>query len=65
MNEDLTEAIALGHDLGHTPFGHAGEDILDKLHPNGFKHYYQSVRVVELLEKNCEGLNLTKEVRMV
>ena len=63
MNEDLTEAIALGHDLGHTPFGHAGEDILDKLHPNGFKHYYQSVRVVELLEKNCEGLNLTKEVR--
>lgn len=63
MNEDLTEAIALGHDLGHTPFGHAGEDILDKLHPNGFKHYYQSVRVVDLLEKNCQGLNLTKEVR--
>lgn len=63
MNEDLTEAIALGHDLGHTPFGHAGEDILDILHPNGFKHYRQSVRVVELLEKNCQGLNLTKEVR--
>ncbi|NCB99271.1 MAG: deoxyguanosinetriphosphate triphosphohydrolase [Clostridia bacterium] len=63
MNEDLTEAIALGHDLGHTPFGHAGEAILDQLHPDGFKHYYQSVRVVELLEKNCHGLNLTKEVR--
>lgn len=63
MNEDLTEAIALGHDLGHTPFGHAGEDILNLLHPDGFKHYYQSVRVVELLEKNCQGLNLTKEVR--
>ena len=63
MNEDLTEAIALGHDLGHTPFGHAGDDILNKLHPDGFKHYYQSVRVVELLEKNCQGLNLTKEVR--
>ena len=63
MNEDLTEAISLGHDLGHTPFGHAGEDILDLLHPDGFKHYAQSVRVVELLEKNCQGLNLTKEVR--
>lgn len=63
MNEDLTEAIALGHDLGHTPFGHAGEDILDQLHPGGFKHYYQSVRVVEILEKNCKGLNLTREVR--
>ena len=63
MNEDLTEAIALGHDLGHTPFGHAGEDILDQLHPDGFKHYHQSVRVVELLEKNCQGLNLTKETR--
>ena len=63
MNEDLTEAISLGHDLGHTPFGHAGEDTLDLLHPDGFKHYAQSVRVVELLEKNCQGLNLTKEVR--
>lgn len=63
MNEDLTEAIALGHDLGHTPFGHAGEDVLNELHPDGFKHYKQSVRVVELLEKNCQGLNLTKEVR--
>lgn len=63
MNEDLTEAIALGHDLGHTPFGHAGEDILNELHPDGFKHYYQSVRVVERLENNCHGLNLTKEVR--
>lgn len=60
MNEDLTEAIALGHDLGHTPFGHAGEDILNRLHPEGFKHYYQSVRVVELLEKNCQGLNFKK-----
>lgn len=63
MNEDLTEAIALGHDLGHTPFGHAGEAILNQLHPDGFKHYYQSVRVVERLENNCQGLNLTKEVR--
>lgn len=63
LNEDLTEAIALGHDLGHTPFGHAGERVLDKLMPGGFAHYQQSVRVVDRLEKNGEGLNLTWEVR--
>ncbi len=61
LNEDLVEAIALGHDLGHTPFGHAGERALDRIHPGGFSHYRQSVRVVELLEKNGEGLNLTAE----
>ena len=63
LNEDLTEAIALGHDLGHTPFGHAGERALNELMPGGFAHYRQSVRVVERLEKNGEGLNLTWEVR--
>ncbi|MGN0523258.1 MAG: deoxyguanosinetriphosphate triphosphohydrolase [Eubacterium sp.] len=63
LNEDLTEAIALGHDLGHTPFGHAGERALDNLSPKGFKHYEQSVRVVEKLEKCGEGLNLTEEVK--
>ena len=63
LNEDLTEAIALGHDLGHTPFGHAGERALNNLSPNGFKHYEQSVRVVEKLEKNGKGLNLTDEVK--
>lgn len=63
MNENLTEAIALGHDLGHTPFGHSGERILDELCPEGFAHYRQSVRVVELLEKDGKGLNLTKELR--
>ena len=63
LNEDLTEAIALGHDLGHTPFGHAGERALNDLMPGGFAHYQQSVRVVERLEKNGEGLNLTWEVR--
>lgn len=63
LNESLTEAIALGHDLGHTPFGHSGEDILDKLCSDGFAHYKQSVRVVELLEKKGKGLNLTWEVR--
>ena len=63
LNEDLTEAIALGHDLGHTPFGHAGERALNDLMPGGFAHYLQSVRVVERLEKNGEGLNLTWEVR--
>lgn len=63
LNEDLTEAIALGHDLGHTPFGHAGEAVLNTICPQGFKHYRQSVRVVELLEKDGRGLNLTKEVR--
>ena len=63
LNEDLTEAIALGHDLGHTPFGHAGERMLNQLMPGGFAHYRQSVRVVDRLEKNGEGLNLTWEVR--
>jgi len=63
LNEDLAEAIALGHDLGHTPFGHAGERALNALMPGGFAHYQQSVRVVERLEKNGEGLNLTWEVR--
>lgn len=63
LNEDLTEAIALGHDLGHTPFGHSGEHILDELCPDGFSHYKQSVRVVEVLEKDGKGLNLTREVR--
>lgn len=63
LNEDLVEAIALGHDLGHTPFGHAGERALDEIHPGGFAHYKQSIRVVQLLEKNGEGLNLTWEVR--
>lgn len=63
LNEDLTEAIALGHDLGHTPFGHAGEKALDTIHPEGFVHCEQSVRVVEFLEKKGQGLNLTWEVR--
>ena len=63
LNEDLVEAIALGHDLGHTPFGHAGERTLNRLCPSGFRHYEQSLRVVEKLEKNGEGLNLTWEVR--
>lgn len=63
LNEDLVEAIALGHDLGHTPFGHAGEQILDSLCPNGFHHNEQGVRIVEKLEKNGRGLNLTWEVR--
>lgn len=63
LNEDLTEAIALGHDLGHTPFGHSGERILDKLSKNGFRHNVQSVRVVDVLEKDGKGLNLTFEVR--
>ena len=63
LNEDLTEAIALGHDLGHTPFGHAGERTLNSLCPMGFAHYKQSIRVVELLEKDGHGLNLTWEVR--
>ncbi|MDO5564787.1 MAG: deoxyguanosinetriphosphate triphosphohydrolase [Eubacteriales bacterium] len=63
LNQDLTEAIALGHDLGHTPFGHTGEKILDKLLENGFEHSKQSLRIVELLEKNGEGLNLTCEVK--
>ena len=63
LNEDLTEAIGLGHDLGHTPFGHAGEAILSEIVPGGFRHYEQSLRVVEKLEANGEGLNLTWEVR--
>ena len=63
LNEDLTEAIALGHDLGHTPFGHTGEDELDKLYPEGFRHAEQSLRIVEHLEKDGQGLNLTWEVR--
>lgn len=63
LNEDLTEAIALGHDLGHTPFGHAGERVLDRVCPYGFSHHEQSIRVVELLEKGGRGLNLTEEVR--
>jgi dGTPase len=63
LNEDLTEAIALGHDLGHTPFGHVGEQVLNELFPGGFKHNEQSLRVVDLLEKDGKGLNLTWEVR--
>ena len=63
LNEYLTEAIALGHDLGHTPFGHAGEFSLNELHPGGFKHFRQSLRIVDFLENNGRGLNLTWEVR--
>ncbi len=63
LNSDLTEAVALGHDLGHTPFGHAGERALNSVFPGGFHHYEQSLRVVEKLEKNGAGLNLTYEVR--
>lgn len=63
LNEDLTEAIALGHDLGHTPFGHAGERALNRVCEGGFEHHLQSLRVVERLEKQGMGLNLTKEVR--
>lgn len=64
LNEDLVEAISLGHDLGHTPFGHSGEEVLQRLHPNGFKHYEQSVRVVQFIEQRNSGigLNLTWEV---
>lgn len=63
LNEDLTEAVALAHDLGHTPFGHAGERALNALLPGGFRHYEQSVRVVDKLEKDGMGLNLTYEVK--
>jgi len=67
LNEDLTEAIALGHDLGHTPFGHSGEEVLNRRHPGGFEHNVQSLRVVDVLEgnkgKDGKGLNLTFEVR--
>ena len=64
LNEDLAEAIAMGHDLGHTPFGHAGEAALDALMPGGFRHNEQSLRVVDILENDGNGLNLTYEVRM-
>src|SRR5499426_3092183 len=63
LHEELTEAIALGHDLGHTPFGHAGERVIDGLMPGGFNHYEQSLRVVDVLENDGKGLNLTWEVR--
>jgi dGTPase len=63
LHEELTEAIALGHDLGHTPFGHAGERVLDELIPGGFNHYEQSLRIVDVLENDRRGLNLTWEVR--
>ena len=63
LNEELAEAIALGHDLGHTPFGHVGERVLDKLCPTGFEHNVQSLRVVDVIEKGGKGLNLTMEVR--
>ena len=63
LNENLTEAIALGHDLGHTPFGHAGERALNEVAPGGFRHYEQSLRVVDALERDGNGLNLTYEVR--
>lgn len=64
LNEDLTEGIALGHDLGHTPFGHAGERALNRIHPGGFRHYEQSLRVVDVLERGGRGLNLCEETRM-
>jgi dGTPase len=63
LHEELTEAIALGHDLGHTPFGHAGERVLDELVAGGFNHYEQSLRIVDVLENDGQGLNLTWEVR--
>ena len=65
LNEDLTEAIAMGHDLGHTPFGHSGEAVLNEIHPGGFKHNIQSLRVVDVLESGSSrrGMNLTFEVR--
>jgi dGTPase len=63
LNEDLTEAISLGHDLGHTPFGHVGEDVLNELFKDGFHHNEQSLRIVDLLENDGKGLNLTWEVR--
>ena len=65
LNEDLTEAIALGHDLGHTPFGHNGEDVLNQIHPGGFEHNVQSLRVADVLESTSsrKGMNLTAEVR--
>ncbi|MFC1921184.1 deoxyguanosinetriphosphate triphosphohydrolase [Chloroflexota bacterium] len=63
LNEDLTEAVAMGHDLGHTPFGHTGEEVLNKIYSGGFRHNEQSLRIVELLENDGIGLNLTWEVR--
>jgi len=63
LNEDLTEAMSLGHDIGHTPFGHIGEDELGKLSSSGFRHNKQSLRIVDVIEKNGQGLNLTWEVR--
>src|SRR5262249_49614583 len=63
LHEELTEAIALGHDLGHTPFGHAGERVIDRLMPGGFNHYEQSLRIVDSLENDGRGLNLTWEAR--
>jgi dGTPase len=63
LHEELTEAIALGHDLGHPPFGHAGERVIDRLVPGGFSHYAQSLRIVDVLEHGRQGLNLTWEVR--
>src|SRR5687767_5510104 len=63
LNEELTEAIALGHDLGHPPFGHAGERVIDGLVPGGFSHHEQSLRIVDVLENNRQGLNLSWEVR--
>jgi dGTPase len=62
LNEELTEAIALGHDLGHPPFGHAGERVIDKLVPGGFSHHAQSLRIVDVLENDRQGLNLSWEV---
>ncbi len=64
LNEDLTEAVALGHDLGHTPFGHAGERVLNEIFSEGFRHYEQSLRVCDKIEKNGRGLNLCYETRM-
>src|SRR5579862_7765623 len=63
LHEELTEAITLGHDLGHTPFGHAGERIIDSLVPGGFNHCDQSLRIIDVLENERRGLNLTWEVR--
>src|SRR5439155_288912 len=63
LNEDLVEAMALGHDIGHTPFGHVGEELLARFLPEGFRHNQQSVRIAERIEKNGKGLNLTHEVR--
>ncbi len=63
LNDELTEAVTLGHDLGHTPFGHAGEQVLNRLVPGGFSHYEQSLRIVDVIERDGEGLNLTFEVR--